>query len=545
MEKTIIEKASGKKISDLIGDEDTTICVKVDNRLRETNYVITDDERHEIVKLDLKDSEAVKVYEASLRYLIGMAVERAFPDMRVKISYGISKSMMLSFFSIKDAKPILATSKIRDRLESELNSLIAENLPIIKKTITKDDALKIYAQHGYKDRLEALQYRPETTVHLYECDGYLDYPYSYMVTRTGKLSHFRLLVMTPGLILSYPRAEDDGKILPLETDSSFAKALKKTRVQSARAGLTTIAAINDVLNQFGPTVLVGMCEDYCSEQYLRLAELYQSRAKTCRLILISGPSSSSKTTFAKRLRTLLMSYGLRPIRISMDDYYIDRNKMKKGPDGKYDLEGIGALDLDHFHEDMLSLAKGKQTSIPIFNFALQRKSGERTIQPDGTSPIIVEGIHALNPQITASLDRDLWMGVYISPQVQVSIDDHNPMSLTDIRLIRRMVRDHKFRNTSAEKTIETWSEVRRGEFANIYPFQDNADFVFNSYLGYEMCALKTHAMPLLSLVNSSSASYITANRLMKFLKYFPAIPEEVIPCDSLIREFIGGSSYED
>lgn len=541
-----ISSAGGRKVEDILrenGIEDALIA-KVDNTLRELYYRLPDDDVHQIVPLDCADGEGSKVYEASLRYLVGMAAAKALPNLRVRISYGISKSMLLTFIDKETNRRIIATADTRNRLESAMREIVAKDLPIVKRTVTKAKALEYYRSIGAQDRIDALSYRPEDTVHLYSCDGYVDYPYSYMVGRMGLLNRFRLLSMNPGLLLSYPRAEDGGEIPPLDTDPSFAKALKRNREWADQVGLESIADINRVYQTYGATDLVGMCEAYCSEQYLKLGDMYRARADKCRLILISGPSSSSKTTFAKRLKTLLMSYGVHPIRISMDDYYIDRCKLPVGPDGKVDLETISALDLPLFNQHMLSLSAGEPTEVPAFDFTLQKRVKGRLLKPEPGAPIIVEGIHALNPQITDSLPRELWLGVYISPQVQVCIDDHNPMSLTDVRLIRRIVRDNRTRNTSAEKTIMTWADVRKGEYENIYPFQENADFVFNSYLSYEMCALKRHALPLLTYVSSTSPAFVTANRLIKFLKYFPSIPEEVIPCNSLIREFIGGSSYE-
>ena len=542
-----IQDCGGRKVSEILGEKglDGTLIAAVDNTLRELNYRLPDDDRHAIRPLDCTDREGAKIYEASLRYLVGMASERALPDLRVHISYGISKSILLTFTDRKTGAKVKATEEIRDKLESEMKELVAKDLPITKRTVRKEEALELYEKLKAQDRIEALSYRPESTVHLYSCDGYVDYPYSYMVTSTGKLGEFRLVCTESGILMSYPRSEDGGKIPELEKDISFANALKRNRDWAERAGLVSIADINRVYKEYGAVDLIGMCEAYCSEQYLKLAELYMTKAKTCRLIFISGPSSSSKTTFAKRLKTLLMAYGLRPIRISMDDYYRDRNTLVPGPDGKIDLESIDALDLDRFNSDMLSLSKGLTTEVPAYDFKVNHRVKGRTLTPRDNSPIIVEGIHGLNPKVTDNLPRDVWMGIYISPQVQVCIDDHNPMSLTDARLIRRIVRDHWSRNTSSEETILAWADVRRGEYQNIYPYQDNADFVFNSYLSYEMCVLKKHALPLLSYVSSTSPAYVTANRLIKFLKYFPSIPDEVVPCNSLIREFIGGSSYEN
>lgn len=547
MEKIMFESRKRATLESILAEKKIqgALCAKLDNRLRELSYVVPDDDPHSLEPLDFNDSEACKVYDASLRYLVAMACARVFPDLDCIISYGVSKSIFLTFRDKGTKRIKTPDSKMRAALEDTMKEIVSSDLPIVRETITKKEAEDLYSRAGWADKCEALRYRPEETVHIYRCDGYVDYPYSYMVPRTSYLKQYRLLFVTPGFILSYPRSEDGGKISPLENDVSFGKALKRYSDWAKTAGVATIASINRVIEEFGPTDLIEMCEDWCDEQMSKLCALYKSRSRDCRLIFISGPSSSGKTTFAKRLCSYLMSFGLRPLRISMDDYYRNRDEIPDGPDGKKDIEGISAIDLDRFNADMKSLAKGAPTEVPAFDFISQRRVKGRILTPVPGSPIIVEGIHGLNPKITDSLDRKIWLGVYISPQVQVSIDNHNPMSLTDARLIRRLVRDHLFRGSSAENTIETWPDVRKGEYQNIYPYQDNADFVFNSYLSYELCVLKKHAVPLLKAIPGTSPCFITANRLLKFIKHFSDIKDELVPCNSLLKEFIGGSSYAD
>lgn len=540
-----VSHVKGRRLEEILPPEDRgALCATVDNNLKELDYLFGDDDTHVIVPLDITEREGNKVYENSLRYLVGMAVDRGLPELKVKISYGVSKSMYLTFFNRETGAHVTATAAVRDTLERVMREIVAADYHITRSKISVKEAEKLYASIGAQDRIKILPYRPEDTAHIYTADGYIDYPYGFMVSHTGLIDRFRILSMNPGLILSYPRPEDGGEIPALDSDVAFARALKRNREWAQNAGLASIADVNLTLEKYGATDLVGMCEAYCSDQYEKLGEMFRSRSRDCRLIFISGPSSSGKTTFAKRLRTYLMSFGLRPLRISMDDYYLSRDQIPAGPDGEKDLEALTALDLARFNADMASLSKGLPTEVPTFDFQKNRRSGGRLLTPEEGSPIIVEGIHALNPQITDTLPREVWLGIYISPQVQVCIDDHNPMSLTDVRLIRRIVRDNRTRNTSPEETIVSWGSVRKGEFENIYPFEDNADFVFNSYLSYEMCAMKKHALPALNMVQPGSPAYVTAQRLIKFIKYFSDIPDEEVPCNSLLREFIGGSVYE-
>lgn len=288
-----------------------------------------------------------------------------------------------------------------------------------------------------------------------------------------------------------------------------------------------------------------MCETKHNNMLCELGETIEKDIENIRLIAIAGPSSSGKTTFSNRLRVELMSRGIHPVRISIDDYYLPKSAAPLDENGNPDLEHIEALDIELFNNHMLSLIQGKEITLPKFNFKTgEREQGER-IKIEPKQPIIIEGIHALNDTLTSSIPKHQKFKIYIAPQIQINLDNHNPISLTEIRLLRRIVRDKKYRNTSAEKTIAMWPSVRKGEFKWIYPHQEGANFVFNSELTYELCVMKKYALPSLREIPDDSAYAIQANRLIKFLKYFKDIDDTYVPCNSLLREFIGGSCFKE
>lgn len=515
----------------------------LDNHYEDLSTVVGDNKRHVLVGLSFDTPESTKVYEASLRFLVVLALRRIRPDYSLIVTYGISRSIFLRFKDRKTGKEIICDGALKKALLDEMANLVSQNLPIRCLTVSKAEALAIYEKEGLLDHADSLSYRPENTVHLYECDGYLDYPYSHMVASTGYLRKYRILSFTPGLLLSYPRSEENGLIPPLETDSAFGKALRNNLNWAQSAGLYTIGDINRMVKSHGPYVLAEISEDYFNGQMARLSTLLKAKAGQVRFITVSGPSSSGKTTFAKKLLCSLMALGFRPVRVSLDDYYLPRDCIPKGPDGQPDLESINALDLARFQADMVALANGKTVSLPVYDFQTKSVKSTREATLGKGQPVIVEGIHGLNPKLWSPIDRSQRFGIYISPQCQVAIDNLNPMSLTDARLIRRIVRDSLFRDTPADETLGMWAKVRNSEFRHIYPYQSNADFVFNSYFAYEVCVLKKHALPLLKAVSKDSPQYPVASRLIKFIKYFPTVPDAAVPVNSLLREFIGQGAF--
>jgi len=365
-----------------------------------------------------------------------------------------------------------------------------------------------------------------------------------MLPSTGYLRSFRLFLYNPGFIIQYPRAEFNGAIPNFLDEPRFGTALKEAAKWGKVIHGNTIPLINAYAKDYASSVdFVNMCETKHAHMLYDLGDQIQTNIDNIRLIAIAGPSSSGKTTFSNRLRIELMSRGIMPVMISIDDYYLGKDIAPKNDDGTPDLEHVDALDVELFNHDMLALVQGQEIVLPRFNFKTGKREKGKVICLERDTPIIIEGIHALNEKLTKSIPKHQKFNIYISPQTQLHIDNHNPISITELRLLRRIVRDQKYRNSSAIVTMDMWPSVRRGEFKWIYPTQKEANFVFNSELTYEFAVLKKHAVTQLQAIPSDNEHFITANRLLKFLKYFNDIDDDIVPCNSLLREFIGGSCF--
>lgn len=540
LDTSSISKDNQKRILDIIPAEEkySYVAATVNNRIRELTYVLK--EPSDVKLLDFKDTQAVKIYETSLRYLVAMATHRLYPQLDIRFSYNISRSIFCQILT-----PVFHTDlKFVDSIQAEMQRLIKADLPIERKLVTREEAAEIYKANHYDDKIDILKYRPDDKVHLYSCDGYVNYLYGYMVPSTGFLTHYKMKLFAPGFIIQYPRAECGGIIPEFEEDRTFGRTLKESYQWAVKVGTETVSKINEYVLKNGSVDFINMCESNHNNMLAELGKKIQQDIDSIRLICIAGPSSSGKTTFANRLRIELLSLGIRPIRISIDDYYKPKSEIPLDEDGEVDLECLQALDTELFNSDMLRLINGEEVQLPRFDFKLGKRVPGRILKVDQNQPIIIEGIHALNDELTPDITKHQKFKIYIAPQAQICLDNHNPLSLTDLRLLRRIVRDNKFRKSSAEETISMWPSVRRGEFKWIYKNQEGADYVFNSLLPYELCVMKKHALPILTKIPNDSPYYIKANRLIKFLKYFVDIDDEVVPNNSLMREFIGGSCFE-
>jgi len=534
------EKTFEKKVClvDLIENNDKSIiCARVNNRLRELTYEVSENAKVEF--LTVKDADAVRIYEASLRYVLAMAFARAYPDLVVRFAYNVSRSVFVQILN----HGVFVNPTMVNRVKEEMDKIIAADYPLTRGKYSTDEAVKIYKEMKLTDKLDALQYRPEKTIHLYECDGYYNYMFSRMVPSTGYLKTYALFYYSPGMILQYPRAEVGGVIPPFEDAPTFGRTLKESHEWAKIAGADTVVGINRHIQRDGIIDFIQLCEARHNRMLAELGEKIISD-NNIRLICIAGPSSSGKTTFANRLRVELLSRGLKPIRISLDDYYLPKSQAPKDEDGKPDLESIEALDIELFNKNMLDLINGEEVQLPQFDFKQGKRVPGRKLKVALDEPIIIEGIHALNDRMTTLIPRHQKFKIFIAPQAQINLDNTNPVSITDLRLLRRLVRDYKFRNASAEETISMWPSVRRGEFKWIYDTQEGADYVYNSMLSYELCVMKKYALPLLLNVDVESEYFPVAERLIRMLKYFEDMPDEWVPNNSLIREFIGGSCYE-
>ena len=526
------------KLKELNNDKKFIACL-VNGRIRELDYDIHYDA--EVKFLTTKDSQAVPIYERGIRFILAMAQQTIYPDIKFKFSYNISRGIYVQM-AVGDMQ---ITQTVVDNLSKEMQRIIDADYKFERKIITNSEAEELYKSKKLFDKLEMLKYRPEKTVHIYQCDWYFNYMFGKMVPSTGYLKDFKLIYYPPGMLLQYPRSEFKGEIPPFKDEPIFSLTLQGSNSWSELVQLSDVGHINDANQIKDSNTLINICENRHNRMLVELGDKIESNIDEIRLICIAGPSSSGKTTFADRLTHELLSRGIHPIRISIDDYYKRREDVPKDDDGKYDFESLDALDVDLFNKQLLSLLSGEEVFLPSFDFKTNDRIFNRKVKVNKEDPIIIEGIHALNEDLTPYIPKNIKYKIYISPQAQINLDFENPISLTDIRLIRRIVRDFKYRNSSAEVTISMWPSVRRGEFQWIYKTQEDADFVFDSFLNYELGVMKKYALPLLKKVDVDGPYGNDAQRLIKLLKYFTEVNEKYIPCTSLLREFIGGSSYRE
>lgn len=538
-------KEFDKKVSilDLLSDEQkenkNIICAKVNNRIRDLSYELHYDADVEL--LDLSSHQSMKMYEASLRYLVAMAFARKYPGLKIRFAYNISRCVSVHILG----NEMKASKDVLKEITDELSAIVQADYPLNRLVKTNAEAEKIYDEMGFADKKAILEYRPEKTVHFYECDGYLDYMYCHLVPSTGYIKSYKIMLYGNSFLIQYPRAECGGKIPDFTEEPSYGRTLTEIHDWAKVVGISTVAGINEEVKSAGSAELINICENRHNRQLVELGDLIENNLGTLSMILVAGPSSSGKTTFANRLRIELLSRGIKPIRISTDDFYLSREKTPLGPDGEPDFETIEAIDIPYFNECMLSLISGEETELPKYDFTIGDRVKGRTVKLGKDEPIIIEGIHALNDRLTFQIPKSEKFKIFISPQAQINLDDHNPLSLTDLRLLRRLVRDKQFRNSPAEETFSLWPKVRAGEFKWIYPYQEGSDYVFNSFLPYELAVMKKFALPLLSSIPQDSPYYQDALRLKSMLKFFIEVPDKWVPSNSLMREFLGGSCYAD
>jgi len=526
-------------VLDVIGHNKDFVCCYVNNRIRELTYQIESDSTIQV--LTCKDRDARNCYEASLRFLVAMAMHNINPDMKIRFSYNVSRSIFMQILNVG----VSSTSNMTKALEDEMKRLVNLDLPLKRTIVSKEEAAKVFENDGDDDKVEILAYRPEKTAHIYECDGYKNYMYNRMVPSTGYIQRWKIRFYHPGFIIQYPRPEANGEIPQFEDAPTFGKTLKRAHQWARATSCDTIVGINKRIKTDGDIDFITLCEQKHNRQLCELGQMIEDEKENIRLICVAGPSSSGKTTFANRLRIELLSRGIEPIRISMDDYYLPKDQVPCGEDGKPDLESVDALDIPLFNQNLADLISGEEVELPKFDFLTGKRIPGRKLRVPLDQPIIIEGIHALNEKTTESIPSHQKFKIFIAPQAQVNIDNHNPLSLTDLRLLRRIVRDHQFRGASALETMGMWPSVRKGEFKWIYSTQEGANYVFNSFSSFELSVMKKYAMPLLENIEIESEYFPVAERLIRMLKFFEDMPDKWVPCNSIIREFIGGSCYED
>ncbi|HWT76019.1 MAG TPA: nucleoside kinase [Mobilitalea sp.] len=429
-------------------------------------------------------------------------------------------------------------------VKKRMKDIIERDIPFMKRSIGTDDAIELFRRYRMFDKEKLFKYRRVSKANIYNLDGFEDYYYGYMPPRSGMLKHFDLMRYNDGFMLILPNKKKPTLVEPFVPQKKLYETLKEANEWAKMLDIPNVGALNDIIASGNINELILVQEALQEKKISDIADTIKSRPGM-KFIMIAGPSSSGKTTFSYRLSVQLKAHGLKPHPIAVDNYFVDREKTPKDENGNFNFEVLGAIDTEQFNKDMTDLLNGNSVDIPYFNFVTGKreyKGNYLTLGPEDI--LVIEGIHGLNDALSYSLPRESKFKIYISALTQLNIDEHNRIPTTDGRLIRRMVRDARTRGASAQKTISMWPSVRRGEDENIFPFQEDADVMFNSALIYELAVLKQYAEPILFGIDRNCDEYIEAKRLLKFLDYFIATPSEAIPQNSILREFVGGSCFK-
>jgi len=511
------------------------VAGKVNNEIRELTYPIT--KACEISFVDLSDTDGVRIYQRSLIFLLVKAFHDIFPDEEIAVCHSVSRGL---FFEASNQLGSQAVARIEERMKE----LVRQDLPFRKETMDTEKAKLRFLKENRTDRYGAIKYREKPYVSFYVLDDMEDYFYGYMVPSTGYLNLFRLEYDNDGIVLISPRTTSPFSLEEHEIPQKLFHIFSEYRQWINILGVDNVGKLNDIVESGKVDEFIRISEALHEKKIARIADMIYEKRDKVKIVLISGPSSSGKTTFAQRLSIQLRVNGLIPVNISLDDYFVNKDRTPLDEFGKPDYETLETIDLKLFNEQLNSLIKGEEVLIPTYNFLSGEReySGKKLSLGEG-KVLVIEGIHGLNPRLTAEVEEDSKFKIYISAITSMRIDRHNRIPTTDMRFIRRIVRDHQFRGCSAEKTIEMWPSVRRGEEKNIFPFQENADVMFNSSLIYELGVLKKLAVPLLMAIRPSLPQYSESRRLLEFLSYFLCIDSDDIPTNSILREFIGGSCF--
>ncbi len=516
-----------------------TVLARVEGHCRELFQEIRRDCELEPVKIN--DPAGFRSYRRSMCLLLLAAVRNTCGDKAAGETV-LHHSMGSGFYFVP-GDGIRADEAFLNRVRQEMKSLVERKLPIRKTTLPLGEARSYFKEHYMEKKANLFRYRIASSVNVYELDGFVDYFYGYMLPDTAELGVFELIPYSEGFILQLPDQADLHRLPAFVPSPKVFNTQVETAKWGAKMGINTVSDLNDTICRGNVEDTLLYAEALQEGKISEIAGMIAEKG-TVKFVLIAGPSSSGKTTFSRRLSVQLRAKGLQPYPISLDDYYVNREETPLDENGEYDFECLEAIDVVKFNQDMKDLMDGKQVELPRFNF----KTGHREYRGDFLQlkegdVLVLEGIHGLNDRLTSMLPDSAKFRIYISALTQLNIDNHNRIPTTDGRLIRRLVRDHRTRGTSAAETIARWPSVRRGEEKNIFPYQEKADAVFNSALIYELAVLKLSATPFLYQIPEDAPEFDEAKRLLKFLGYFVAVPTEAIPNNSILREFVGGGCF--
>ena len=513
------------------------ISAKVNNKVEGLNYRVYNNKDVEF--LDLHSHSAMRAYTRTLFFILCKAANDIFPNKKMVIDIPVSNGY---YCDLQIGRGL--TEDDVERIKARMKEVIDAHMPIHRHECTTEEAIGIFESVGDEAKVKLLKSSGKLYTIYYDIDGYKDYYYGTMLTNTSQIYLFDLVKYYDGMLLRIPTTSDPSKLGELIRQDKLFDIFKEHHRWQDILGLRTIGDFNYAVEKGYTIDLINLAEALQEKKISRIAERIAEQ-KNVKMVLIAGPSSSGKTTTCKRLSIQLLTNGLKPVGISLDDYFVDRDKTPKDETGEYDFEHVEALNIPLLNQQMNALMAGEEVELPKYNFQTGKseRSGRR-LKLKGNEILVVEGIHALNPMLTAQIPEECKFRVYASALTTILLDDHNYVPTTDNRLLRRIVRDYKYRGVSAKDTIRRWPSVRAGENKWIFPYQENADVMFNTAMLFELAVIKSQVEPLLEQVPENCEEYSQAYRLLKFLKYIRPIPNRQVPPTSLLREFLGGSSFK-
>src|ERR1035437_8909355 len=516
-------------------NHDPIMGAVINGELRELTHPVELDSRVRLVKMS--DPDGSVIYRRSVSFLLEAAFEDTFPTADISIDHSLSSGGF--YCSVINRGPL--SREELAAVEARMKELVKANLPFERSVVPLQDAISYFQAKGQAEKVQLLQFRSKDTLVLYKLRDRRDYDHGYMVPSTGYMHWFALSPMDNGFALRFPRRQAPNELRPLPDSKKLLATFREYNSWLVRLRIENVGALDTAIQANRVSELILISEALHEHRIAEIASLVMQRSKEARIVLVAGPSSSGKTTFSKRLTVQLLAQGISPFPLELDNYFLDREPTPKDERGAYEFESLGALDTARLQADLQQLIAGEELQLPRFNFRLGRGEPGDVVKLEKGQLVILEGIHGLNPRLLPGLTRRQTTRIYVSCLTQLNLDRHNRISTTDTRLLRRIIRDARDRGYSAQQTISHWDGVGRGEKKHIFPFQENADEMFNSALVYELSAIRLMAEPLLRQVVFGTPEYIEAKRLLSFLQWFLPIGEDLIPDNSLLREFIGGS----
>jgi uridine kinase len=515
------------------------VGVIVNGELHELTYSIEMEAR--LQPVTMADSDGARIYRRSLTFLLEVAFSKLFPQAGLYIDHSVASG---GYYCEVKERESFSSAELK-ALETEMRRMVEANLPFTRREASVEETIVRFEKENYPDKVRLLKHRRKPYVTLYQLENHVDYHHGYMVPSTGYLKWFELIGSNGGFTLRFPRRQSPTELTSLEDFPKLLTSFRQYGNWLERLGIESVGALDDAI-QAGRSREIILVSEALHEQHIAsIANQIAEKRDDIHLVLISGPSSSGKTTFSRRLAVQLLALGISPFALEMDNYFVDREKTPKDENGQYDYETIDALDLDTLGDQLMRLIRGEEVQLPHYNFKTGMSETGETVRLRPGQLIILEGIHGLNPRLIPASLASQSFKIYASALTQLNLDRHNRVSTTDTRLIRRIVRDARERGYSAQQTISRWESVRRGEKRHIFPFQENADVMFNSALAYELAVLKPLAEPLLRQVAHNTPEFIETKRLLAFLEWFLPLETDWIPDNSILREFVGGSILKD